>query len=457
MKAGAGIAPLGQRQMLIYALPALPLALPTLPLYILLPTFYVEQMGLSLTLVGAILLFSRLLDMLSDPLAGYFDDRMRAPPHKMLMLIGAMFCTPTLLALVYPRQVLLPTELLLFVASSLLYLGWSLIQVPYITWLTDLNRDSFQRSRAIALRESFGLGGLLLSAAIPLLLIDYGLSSEQALQSLVWITLILGALFLGLLLLQPATRPPALKRSDKPLKKIAENRLFMRLIAGWGFNGLANGIPAVVFPLFVTQVLGGDDRSRALFLLLYFASAVLSLPLWLRLCQRYNKHRLWCLAMVTAIIAFLMALWVPEYGPPLFMLICIVTGAMLGADLTLPPAIQADVVDWDRLRYRRDWAGVLYGCWNMITKLALALAVGIALPLLEVLQSLAPDHNWPMLLIYALLPCVFKAISLIFLWRFPLDNAAQRAVQSRLRRLQESDRDQPLAAPSPYHPANPTE
>ncbi|WP_084332542.1 MFS transporter [Marinobacterium jannaschii] len=431
------IYPLGQMQMLIYALPALPLTLPTLPLYILLPTFYVEQMGLSLTLVGIILLLSRLLDMLSDPLAGYFDDQMRAPPHKLLMVIGAMFCTPTLLALVYPDQILLPPGMLLFLASSLLYLGWSLIQVPYITWLSDFNRDSFQRSRAITLRESFGLAGLLLSAAIPLLLIENGRSSQAALQSLVWLTLILGAVFIGLLLSQPTTRPPARQQPRKDLKLIRQNKLFVRLVACWGLNGMANGIPAVVFPLFISQVLDGDDRARALFLLLYFASAVLSLPLWLHLCQRYNKHRLWCLAMMTAISAFVLTLWVPAYGEPLFMLICLVTGAMLGADLTLPPAMQADVVDWDRYRYRRDWAGVLYGCWNMATKLALALAVGIALPLLELLQYVYPDSQLPLLLIYALLPCVLKAGSLIILWRFPLDRDAQRAVQSRLQHQQE--------------------
>ena len=51
----------------------------------------------------------------------------------------------------------------------------------------------------------------------------------------------------------------------------------------------------------------------------------------------------------------------------------------LGADLALPPAIQADVADWDRLRHRRDRTAGLFSLWNMATKLALAAAAGTAL------------------------------------------------------------------------------
>ena len=57
-----------------YGLPALPLAALGLPLYIYLPTFYADQLGLGLTLVGSILLISRVTDVISDPLIGLLSD-----------------------------------------------------------------------------------------------------------------------------------------------------------------------------------------------------------------------------------------------------------------------------------------------------------------------------------------------------------------------------------------------
>ena len=66
----------------------------------------------------------------------------------------------------------------------------------------------------------------------------------------------------------------------------------------------------------------------------------------------FSKHRLWCVSMLIAVFVFA---WVPllEIGDQgWFIVVCLLTGATLGADLALPPAIQADVVDWDRFRFR---------------------------------------------------------------------------------------------------------
>ena len=72
--------------------------------------------------------------------------------------------------------------------------------------------------------------------------------------------------------------------------------------------------------------------------------------------------------------------WLKTGDVGAFALICVVTGLCLGADLALPPAIQADVADWDRLRFRRNRTAGLFALWGMATKLALALAAGLALP-----------------------------------------------------------------------------
>ncbi len=60
-----------------YASTAIPLAMLGLPLYIYLPTFYSQSVGLSVTIVGVILFIARLTDVITDPLVGLYSDRLQ--------------------------------------------------------------------------------------------------------------------------------------------------------------------------------------------------------------------------------------------------------------------------------------------------------------------------------------------------------------------------------------------
>src|SRR5690606_2920530 len=63
--------------LIAYALPALPLAALTLPLYIIVPTFYSEELGLPLATVAAVLAAVRVFDAVHDPVIGWLADRYR--------------------------------------------------------------------------------------------------------------------------------------------------------------------------------------------------------------------------------------------------------------------------------------------------------------------------------------------------------------------------------------------
>ncbi len=62
-----------------YALPALPLAGLALPLYVIVPTFYSDVIGLQIAAVGAVLLLIRILDAFTDPLFGWLADSFPYP------------------------------------------------------------------------------------------------------------------------------------------------------------------------------------------------------------------------------------------------------------------------------------------------------------------------------------------------------------------------------------------
>nr|WP_052063365.1 MFS transporter [Nitrincola sp. A-D6] len=122
--------PLSRQALFSYALPALPLAVPTVAIYILLPTYYVEEIGLPLLLTGLLLMLARLSDVITDPLIGRWLDFASPRQFKTTLAIGGLICIPSLGLLIHPLASA-PALSLLF-GALFLYLGWTLVQVPIL-------------------------------------------------------------------------------------------------------------------------------------------------------------------------------------------------------------------------------------------------------------------------------------------------------------------------------------
>src|SRR5690349_17065671 len=75
-QAGAEL-PLQLPALLAYGGFGLPLAFVALPIYVMLPNTYSQQFGMSLALIGGLLLGARLLDAVVDPLIGLWVDHLR--------------------------------------------------------------------------------------------------------------------------------------------------------------------------------------------------------------------------------------------------------------------------------------------------------------------------------------------------------------------------------------------
>ncbi|HSG10273.1 MAG TPA: MFS transporter, partial [Gammaproteobacteria bacterium] len=293
------------------------------------------------------------------------------------------------------------------------------------------------RTRLTSGRETAVICGILLSGSLPAVLGFLHFDEAQRLSLLGWIAVAFGIpAFTLLLRTVPLPKPVAPAQSS--WRGITDNRLFVRLLGAWFLNGLANGIPAILFPLFCSQVLETSDQTRNLLLALYFGSAVIGIPLWLTISRRFSKHHSWSLAMTITCPAFAVAAFLGPGDTTLFAVVCLVTGLCLGADLALPPAIQADVADWDRLRFRRNRTASLFALWNMASKLALAIAAGTILPLVSQLgleQPTPPADSLRMLaMIYALIPCVFKLTAIALVSGLPLTQQRHAAIISRLDR-----------------------
>ncbi|WP_211452512.1 MFS transporter [Collimonas antrihumi] len=403
--------------LLTYGLFGMPLALVALPVYVYVPHFYARHFGLSLATIGGVLLAARLFDAFLDPVLGNWLDRSnsqdrygRAIVLSLPFLLAGMggLLAPPAFAADFALPWLLGTLLVV-------YVGFSLATIAHQSWGAALTQVPAQRTRLTATREACGLSGVILAAILPSLL---------GLQSL---PLIFAPVLLATaLLLRGAPRPPV-RPMDKYGSAIGaasvpfRNRRFRWLFAVFLMNGIAAAIPATLFLFFV------DDRLRLAsysgpLLVLYFVAGAASMPGWHLLARRYGEARVWLAAMLLAIAAFIWAYCLSAGDLLPFAAICVISGLALGADLALPPALLAAVIGHAGHSNQRE--GAYFGIWNWTSKMNLALAAGISLPLLQYLAyqpgSIAQQSTRALSCAYALLPCALKLVAALILWRAPL-------------------------------------
>ena len=395
---------LSTRQGLAYGLLGLPLAFVALPLYVVLPNHYAREFGVPLATLGGILLATRLLDALVDPFIGRWCDHWFAKSTTAVLTFAAV-CAATLaagFALLFFPPTREPTALLAWavLALAITYAAFSALSVAHQSWGAMLGGDEIFRSRVVAWREGLGLLGVVLASVAPLLL---GLPVTVA---IFWIALLAG--WLAWTQAQAPTPQPRTRSADLwlPFRRPA----FRRLLAVFVVNGIASAIPATLVLFFVQDRLQAPKVIESAALAVYFLCAAASIPFWLRLVGHWGLARSWFTAMLLAIAAFVGALWLGPGDANPFLLVCAMSGLALGADLALPGAMLAGVILTAGDRGHSE--GAYFGWWNFATKLNLALAAGLALPILG-LFGYVPGSRDPaalstLTLAYCLLPCLLK-------------------------------------------------
>jgi Na+/melibiose symporter-like transporter len=320
---------------------------------------------------------------------------------------------------------LLPTEPMaigLFVWSLVVYLAWTLIMIPYQALSAEVTEDLHHKTSFTSTREAFAILGVITVLSLPVV-INASPTSRllfEVLYPLVAVALTLSlAVMLWRLerpvvvsLLQPSDRSSLRKK----LEYVWRNSNSRRLLPAYFFNSLANALPATLFILFVQGYLDLEPQT-GLLLLAFFIAGVLGLPAWVWLAKRIGKYQAWQASIVLACLSFV---WVFTLEPGqfvAFLIISFVSGLSLGADVALPSSIQADVAQY-LSRQQGPMSGVLFGIWGMLTKLALALAVGISLPLIDWAgwDQQTPESMAMMLWLYAGVPIAIKLMVLAYLF-----------------------------------------
>ncbi len=406
-----------------YGLLGLPLAFVSLPLYVTLPRHYAEHHAVPLATLGALLLATRLLDAVLDPRIGQWVDRLFAQHPRQSWIaacIAAIGMALGFAALWTPPSPVQATQvrLLAWLGTALVvtYLAYSLVSMVHQAWGARWGGQASQRARLVAWREGAALLGVLMASILPAWL---GLQATSLALSL---TLVLGLWLLHQTLpVQVSLKPisslpttPSLAHAASPWS----NRPFVALLVVFLINGTASAMPATLLPFFVRDTLQAPDW-EPVFLGSYFLAAAVGLPLWVRMVQRIGLVHSWLWGMGLSTLAFCA---VPLLGPGdtwAYQAICVLTGLALGADLAIPGALLTGVIHQAGLAQQGE--GRYLGWWTAATKLNLALASGLTLPVLAWIgyqTGAHTPHNQALLaLTYGALPCLFKLLAAMALWR----------------------------------------
>ncbi len=412
-----------------YALASIPLTMAALPIYVNVPKFYADVVGLNLAAIGALLLAARAFDAIQDPLLGYWSDRTRDTRYGRFvwLWIGAPLMAASMVGLFRPPQLSSTAMAWWLVAMLLLvYTAYSMVQISYQAYGAEISDEPVERTRITSFREGFGLIGVILAASLPQTFSEqFGAREGYALFSFLFVPLVL-ALVVGTIFFSPkakvrhqAVEKEVIKNMTLPLK----NTYFRRLLIVFMFNGIAASIPATLVLFFIEDVVKATSMAPQL-LVAYFVAAAASLPLWVWLSARIGKGCAWLVGMLISIVAFVWAFTLGAGNVAAFMAICVLSGIGFGADMALPPSILADVIDEDEKQGLGRNEGAYFGLWNFVTKMNFAIAGFSALTLLGALGYVSKGNNSSTVLMYlaatyALLPCALKALAVIALWTSP--------------------------------------
>jgi len=407
----------GTRRLLPWSLYAAMIAAAGLPIYIHAPKFYVDTYGVSLASLGVVLGLLRLIDVVQDPVLGWLAERGRHRRGAMVAVAAGLMAVAMVALLAVPPPVapllwFALTLVVLFSAFSFLTICFYAQGVAFAPTLGATGHLSLA-----GWREGGALVGVSLAAVAPVAL---GSFTDRPFAAFAWgfaaFALIATLAMRGRWAAAPPTGQP---RFGPVLRDPMARRLLILSLV----NGAPVAVTSTLFLFFVESRLAAPGWEGPL-LLLFFLAAAASTPVWSRLATTHGAKRILLAGMTLAIVAFLFALTLGPGDTIAFAVICAASGAALGADMVVLPAIFAR-----HLAGRFAGAEALaFGLWSFASKLALALAAVTLLPLLDAGGFVVGPQNTDaalslLTLLYAGLPCLLKLAAIALLLATPVPEA----------------------------------
>ena len=435
---------LPRKKLIAFGLPEYAIYLSSIPITLYIPYVYSTHFGLELAHIGLILMLARITDVITDPLIGYLSDRTggRFGRRKPWMAGGAFVMMISAFLLFNPQYEVTNSYLLIW--SILLWLGWTMINIPYYAWGAELSDSYDERTRITGWRQVFAYLGNVTVLALPAAageITGFGSLPEEGLT-------IIGSLALIAL---PATivitlsRVPERNKYAKPtlslqnnFRAVWKNGSFKLLWIAFMLKYMGAAWGSALFMLFAAHVVGEKENIPAV-LLGHYALQLLTLPLWVKMSEKIGKKQTYIIGGVLFTLIIPGFMFVGDGDLMLLIAVLCCVGATSSYFTAISMSMKADVIEIASQRAGENVSGAYIAIWSLGQKMIGAIALGICLPLLQYLGFDPQGGNGPRELnILSLMYVVPQAIMYIgavaFIWRYPITSDRLNKIRSVFER-----------------------
>lgn len=440
------------RTLAFYAAPLTPATLLYMMLTVVFMNFATDVLLLAPGVVGTIFFLSKIWDAVSDPVVGTWSDATRSRWGRRkswmvasiapLLLSSAMLWTPPV--------GLAGSALVLWVAVSVIgfYTAFTIFSVPQMALGVELNSSPHERARVFAGRQVAHTIGMLgaFVIATPLILDNPNARGNATGLSLV-LAVLLGVLILAAVRALPPERSDQVRRpAPAPVaavKDVVRNPHARLLLLVYFIEVFGIGATSAMTPYLLIYVTKASDYIGVVFLF-YTIPALVSIPFWVWMGERYERHKLWRAAMGLQAIGYGLIVFQDEGRVGLMIGCSLLNGFATACGQTLGYAIKGDVIDYDEYETGERKEGTYLAAWNLAAKLGTGLMIALSGWALEGAGFVANQPQseltlWTIKGMTGGAPFLCLLIGMVIFSRFSLDAAQAAEIRAAIASRRSAD------------------
>ena len=407
--------------------------------------FYTDVFGLSAAAVGTLMLVTRLIDAISDPLMGALADRTKTRFGKFRpYLLWGIIPIAAAGVLTFTVPDLNESNKLIWAYCTYIFmmLAYTFINVPYGALLGVITSDTQQRTNLTSFRFIGAFSGGSLVAYLTPELVQYLGQDNEALG---WqLTMALYGCLAGLLFIitfkgtKERISPPPEQKTPilQDIKDLGQNKPWLVLFALALIIMICISLRASSGTFYFKYYAQRPDLigGFAMAYMIALAIGAASTPL---LTRFMDKRRL--LMVLMSIVTFLSILFyfVPSDSIALMFILQIMIGLALGPKSPLVFSMYADTADYSQWRTGRRATAMIFSAAAFAQKLGGALAGAMIGWLLASLGYVANEiqtdvSSQGIVLLVTLIPAIFSALAVPLIWFYPLGDKELSSLQRDL-------------------------
>jgi glycoside/pentoside/hexuronide:cation symporter, GPH family len=351
---------------------------------VLLLYYLTDTIMLPVLLAAIILLTPKILGIVIDPIVGQVSDRMQSRFGRRLpfLFAGSIGMAISFLALFHMPDtgsvaLNFTYALTTYFFTSLFY---GLFAVPYIAMPSEFAVNEELRTRIIALRMLFVFVGTIMGAALPSLLVAHfggGMDGYGA-MSLVIVAMSLPAMLIATFVAPKLEAPP--QRITQSFPKVGDLAAplrttgFKRLLVTYMLLMIAGTAFTSALPYLVVHRLEWPESDVGLMLVAALAVAMITAPLWPRICERFGMKQALLGAIAFSIMGNGLLLFATRGVDQLYIYSAmIIIGIGAAGTQVLPFALLSRHIAHVSATGNSGSEAAITGVWTGAEKLALAL------------------------------------------------------------------------------------